>query len=102
MIQYVKSHLGAQEFEQVAISVNDSERGCTLQKTSVHREKCPDCLECQMCSKRRCEQCRKGGHQLYEPELGPFLTHGEYMKWREKRKDVSEGENHKTNQGGPS
>ena len=82
--------------------MNDSERGCTLQTTPVHREKCPDCLECQMCSKRRCEQCRKGDHQMVEPELGPFLTHGEYLKWRERREDMSEGGSRKTNQGGSS
>ena len=52
--------------------------------TSVHKEKCPDCLECQMCSKRRCEQCKKGGHKDCA-ELGPFLTHGEYTEWKKKR-----------------
>ena len=72
----------------------------TLKKTPVHKEKCPDCLECQLCGKRRCEHCRKGGHQEYEPELGPFLTHGAYMKWRGRTKDMSKGVNRKANQGG--
>ena len=37
---------------------------------------------------------------MSEPELGPFLTHGEYMKWRERRKDVSKRVNRETNEGG--
>jgi hypothetical protein len=80
--------------------VSDLETGSTLQKTSVGKEKCPDCLECQICSKRRCEHCMKGGHQRCMPELGPFLTHREYMKWRSRKKDVPEKANRKTNQGG--
>ena len=53
------------------------------------KKKCPDCLECQMCSRNRCEICKAGGHKDCESELGPFITHGEYMKW--KRKNGKEG-----------
>ena len=67
--------------------MNGSRKKCTLQKISVRKEKCPDCLECQMCSKTRCEQCKKGGHKGCEPELGPFLTHGEYMKWKREKEN---------------
>ena len=50
------------------------------------RKKCPDCLECQQCIKSRCQLCRQGGHSTKASELGPFITHGEYMAWKEKKK----------------
>ena len=58
----------------------------TLPEAPIPKKKCPDCLECQMCSKNRCELCKKGGHKGSHPELGPFLTHGEYEKWKKRRR----------------
>ena len=58
----------------------------------AHKEKrpCKDCLECQLCSETRCRQCRKGGHRECSGDLGPMITHGEYLKWK-KRKGKDRG-----------
>jgi hypothetical protein len=69
------------EFKRMAMT--DPKADCPIQKAVIGKKKCPDCLECQMCSKRRCELCKKGGHKGCNPELGSFITHGEYMKWKE-------------------
>jgi hypothetical protein len=49
------------------------------------REKCPDCRQCQQCARIRCRQCLKCAHPAKTNELGPFLTHGEYLEWRKKK-----------------
>jgi hypothetical protein len=50
----------------------------------AERTQCPDCIHCQMCSKTRCRQCRKTDCTPTNPTLGPFLTHGQYLAWKEK------------------
>jgi hypothetical protein len=52
------------------------------------KEKCPDCLECQMCSKRRCQLCKKGADKNCLYELGPFITHGEFLEWKRKKESI--------------
>ncbi|MBW1788312.1 MAG: hypothetical protein JRK53_17090 [Deltaproteobacteria bacterium] len=49
------------------------------------RKSCPDCDECRMCSESRCRACRKGGCSARSSELGPAMTFGEYLAWRERR-----------------
>ncbi len=71
------------------MAITSPKSGCTFQKAFNMKEKCPDCLECQQCSKNRCELCKRGGHKVCNPELGPFITHGEYEKWKEKRRESS-------------
>ncbi len=57
----------------------------------VYKKKrpCSDCLECQLCSETRCRQCRKGGHGDRQCELGPLITHGEYLKWKNRKNKAS-------------
>jgi hypothetical protein len=59
----------------------------------VHKKKrpCSDCLGCQLCSETRCRQCRKGAHGDRLGDLGPLITHGEYLKWKN-RKDKASGD----------
>ena len=53
---------------------------------------CPDCEQCQFCSESRCRQCRKGGHPNKKPaELGPLLTHGEYLAWQKRKQKERSG-----------
>ncbi len=60
-------------------------RAESTQDQPVRREKCLDCLECQICISSRCRLCKKEGHQNGFSELGPLITHGEYMKWKRKK-----------------
>jgi len=52
------------------------------------RERCPDCYQCQMCAESRCIKCREGGHPKKAPELGTGFTHGEYLRWRQKKQEA--------------
>jgi hypothetical protein len=52
------------------------------------KEKCPDCLKCQMCSESRCGLCRKGSHKSRgrdASDLGTSFTYGQYVEWKKKR-----------------
>ncbi|MBW2617202.1 MAG: hypothetical protein JRD02_13640 [Deltaproteobacteria bacterium] len=48
------------------------------------KKKCPDCIECQMCSKSRCRLCRQGVHREGACELGSGFTYGQYLEWKRK------------------
>ncbi len=54
-----------------------------LEANKETHPKCPDCISCQGCSRNRCRQCQTG-RQRQTGNLGPFLTHGEYLAWKEK------------------
>jgi ferredoxin len=64
------------------MAVANFKKSPQLASESEEKKKCPDCLECQVCSKRRCQLCRKGEHCAGSPELGPCVTHGEYLEWK--------------------
>jgi hypothetical protein len=51
----------------------------------MEKRKCPDCIECQMCSKSRCRACRQGVHRDCECELGSGFTYGQYLEWKRKK-----------------
>ncbi len=51
------------------------------------KEKCPDCQECQMCSKTRCRICKEENCSKERCELGASFTYGEYLKWKRKGSD---------------
>lgn len=49
------------------------------------RGRCDDCLSCQDCPESRCRICRRGGAKRGPCELGPYLTHGEFVAWKRKK-----------------
>ena len=49
------------------------------------KEKCPDCLKCQLCSESRCGLCKKGGHRKNNSGLGTAFTYGQYVEWKKQR-----------------
>jgi len=51
------------------------------------RQKCPDCLYCQMCSKARCRGCQDIGKERNARNLEPGFTYGDYLVWRRKREE---------------
>ena len=59
---------------------------CLDKRHKCKKEKCSDCIECQMCSETRCRKCKNREQTVKNPELGPFLTHGQYMEWKEKKR----------------
>ncbi|MBN1102771.1 MAG: hypothetical protein JXL84_05070 [Deltaproteobacteria bacterium] len=54
------------------------------------KEKCPDCHQCQMCSKSRCRLCRQESPEPGHWELGTGFTYGRYLDWKRGRKDEQE------------
>jgi len=62
--------------------VADHNSELTVPIQTERKQKCPDCLECQICGKSRCQLCKRGGHKDCVSELGPFITHGEYLEWK--------------------
>ena len=56
-----------------------------MPRSSRDKEKCPDCVECQMCSKNRCRLCREDTHRDGSSQLGTCFTHGEYLEWKRKK-----------------
>jgi len=59
---------------------------------SGKKTKCPDCMECGMCSKSRCRLCRKGGHDQTPSDLPKGFTHGRYLEWKKARHKDSESQ----------
>ena len=57
----------------------------------VYKKKrpCSDCLGGQLCSETRCRQCRKGAHGDCPGDLGPLITHGESLKWKNRKNKAS-------------
>lgn len=51
--------------------------------------KCPDCYQCQMCSKSRCSLCKGGCQKKGGSELGTCFTYRQYLEWKEK-KEIAE------------
>ena len=52
---------------------------------SRNREQCPDCEQCQGCSESRCRMCKKGGHKTCTSGLGPSMTYGQYLEWKQRQ-----------------
>jgi hypothetical protein len=52
---------------------------------TLRKEKCPDCEQCQMCSKTRCRLCKEKGYKGRSCECGSSFTYGEYLAWKAKR-----------------
>jgi hypothetical protein len=51
----------------------------------AQRTPCPDCGQCQGCSRSRCRACLKGGRSEPSRELAPGFTYGEYLVWRKRK-----------------
>ena len=49
-------------------------------------KKCPDCRQCRQCAPVRCRQCLKCTPSSKGAELGPFLTYGEYLAWKRRKR----------------
>ncbi|MBN1102844.1 MAG: hypothetical protein JXL84_05445 [Deltaproteobacteria bacterium] len=49
------------------------------------REKCPDCLSCQVCSRIRCRLCRQGRQECGGRQLGTGFTYGAYLEWKKQQ-----------------
>jgi hypothetical protein len=58
----------------------------------MEKRKCPDCIECQMCSKTRCRACRQGVHRKCECALVPGITYGQYLEWKRKNNKLKGGD----------
>ena len=50
-----------------------------------HKEKCPDCEQCQLCSESRCRLCRGEYCKRTAGELGSSFTYGDYLAWKNKK-----------------
>jgi len=61
-------------------------------RTKMEKKKCPDCIECQVCSKSRCRVCRNGAHKDGASELASGFTYGQYLDWKRKKLEESKGE----------
>jgi hypothetical protein len=59
---------------------------------NMEKKKCPDCIECQVCSKSRCRACRQGVHREGASELGSGFTYGQYLEWKRKKLKEPKGE----------
>ncbi|MFC1884190.1 ferredoxin [Thermodesulfobacteriota bacterium] len=53
------------------------------------KEKCADCLKCQMCSESRCQLCRKGSHGSDCAGLSHAFTYGQYVEWKKAMKKTA-------------
>jgi Zn-dependent alcohol dehydrogenase len=51
----------------------------------MEKKKCPDCIECQRCSKNRCRVCRNGAHKDGASELASGFTYGQYLEWKRRK-----------------
>jgi hypothetical protein len=49
------------------------------------KDRCPDCLSCQVCSETRCNLCKKGRHECLAWDLGTGFTYGAYQEWKNKQ-----------------
>ena len=55
--------------------------------TEAIRQKCPDCLYCQLCSKSRCRCCREKREDKGFSGLRAGFTYGEYQAWAANRQE---------------
>jgi hypothetical protein len=51
----------------------------------LEKKKCPDCEQCQVCSKTRCRLCKEKSYKGRSCEYGSSFTYGEYLAWKAKR-----------------
>jgi hypothetical protein len=52
------------------------------------RIQCPDCYQCQGCSKSRCRACMKGDKGGQPCGLASGFTYGEYLEWKRKKEET--------------